>query len=635
MIKKSILTLFIALTLGALSSSAATKYEINVAGVEVTSDNKGNVTGGDIKSGTVTYNSSTNVLTLSNVTISRTGGSNYGVHNRKCDNLTIRFVGTCKIESNEANAIHLDRASTVVVTAGSTLTASMTACNNTNRGVVYVNGVTANFEGSGTLNISGSAKDGTNHRPAGFEGTGKSSNSRVNVSDIYLTIITPGESFYKFGTVAFSSGVGVDVKCFPAYGSRAVTQTGNLNFNDGVACVTPADAVFSNGQYTENNDYWHFTDNYGVIISTANFPDDNFRTYMRSFCSSEEQYLTKSQLQNLTSLDVSKKSISHLTGVSRLTYLKTLNCEFNNLTWLPTLPASLTTLFCTQNELTALPALPASLTKMNCSSNQLTSLPALPSSLTTLYCGGNRISSLPALPASLTTLYCSSNRLSSLPSLPSSLTDLTCDENRITALPALPSSLTTLYCGDNKLTALPALPDGIEFISAVYNKIDEINVINKQNLKTLRVNDNKLNNLSVEGCNSLIELTIQNNQIKGSAMTSLINSMRTLPNGTKNTFYVFYNYSSEGNEITDSQVRVAIAKNWKPMKYDDATWVEIEVDDDVPGDVNGDGIVNGSDVTALYNYLLNNQATTGNADVNGDGNINGSDVTALYNLLLK
>lgn len=53
------------------------------------------------------------------------------------------------------------------------------------------------------------------------------------------------------------------------------------------------------------------------------------------------------------------------------------------------------------------------------------------------------------------------------------------------------------------------------------------------------------------------------------------------------------------------------------------------------GDVNGDGIVNGGDVTALYNYLLNNEAVNGNADVNDDGNINGTDVTALYNLLLE
>ena len=55
------------------------------------------------------------------------------------------------------------------------------------------------------------------------------------------------------------------------------------------------------------------------------------------------------------------------------------------------------------------------------------------------------------------------------------------------------------------------------------------------------------------------------------------------------------------------------------------------------GDVNGDGNVNGSDVTALYNYLLNGEPVKGNPNVDGDsdGAVNGADVTALYNILLQ
>ncbi|MBP5560325.1 MAG: starch-binding protein, partial [Muribaculaceae bacterium] len=55
--------------------------------------------------------------------------------------------------------------------------------------------------------------------------------------------------------------------------------------------------------------------------------------------------------------------------------------------------------------------------------------------------------------------------------------------------------------------------------------------------------------------------------------------------------------------------------------------------DTVPGDVNGDGVVSGADVTALYNMLLDGAA--GNGDVNGDGVVSGADVTALYNILLN
>ncbi|MBP5561767.1 MAG: dockerin type I repeat-containing protein, partial [Muribaculaceae bacterium] len=53
------------------------------------------------------------------------------------------------------------------------------------------------------------------------------------------------------------------------------------------------------------------------------------------------------------------------------------------------------------------------------------------------------------------------------------------------------------------------------------------------------------------------------------------------------------------------------------------------------GDVNGDGVVSGADVTALYNVLLDDATPNGDADVNGDGVVSGADVTALYNILLN
>ena len=55
----------------------------------------------------------------------------------------------------------------------------------------------------------------------------------------------------------------------------------------------------------------------------------------------------------------------------------------------------------------------------------------------------------------------------------------------------------------------------------------------------------------------------------------------------------------------------------------------------VPGDVNGDGNVTAADVTALYDYLLN-EVTTHliNGDQDQNGTITASDVTAVYNILL-
>lgn len=55
----------------------------------------------------------------------------------------------------------------------------------------------------------------------------------------------------------------------------------------------------------------------------------------------------------------------------------------------------------------------------------------------------------------------------------------------------------------------------------------------------------------------------------------------------------------------------------------------------VTGDVNGDGVVTAADVTALYDYLLNNDSSNiVEGDQNGDGEITAADITAVYDVLL-
>ena len=59
------------------------------------------------------------------------------------------------------------------------------------------------------------------------------------------------------------------------------------------------------------------------------------------------------------------------------------------------------------------------------------------------------------------------------------------------------------------------------------------------------------------------------------------------------------------------------------------------IDEAMSLDVNCDGDVTGSDVTAIFNYILNGTRTyISTSDVNGDGDVTGSDVTALYNYIL-
>lgn len=90
-----------------------------------------------------------------------------------------------------------------------------------------------------------------------------------------------------------------------------------------------------------------------AILNSTYFPDLNFRNALLSIYS--KGYINQTDVNNRTSLDVSGKSISNLTGVGYFSKLTSLNCNNNQLT---SLPGTITTLECCNNRLTSLPALP-------------------------------------------------------------------------------------------------------------------------------------------------------------------------------------------------------------------------------------------------------------------------------------
>lgn len=80
--------------------------------------------------------------------------------------------------------------------------------------------------------------------------------------------------------------------------------------------------------------------------------------------------------------------------------------------------------------------------------------------------------------------------------------------------------------------------------------------------------------------------------------------------------------------------RTSGAKNVN-LIIDDVTIYYLDSSENVAGDVNGDGFVNAADITALYDYLLNNDTTNlVNGDVNGDGHVTAGDITTVYDILL-
>ena len=212
-----------------------------------------------------------------------------------------------------------------------------------------------------------------------------------------------------------------------------------------------------------------------IFAQTVTIPDTNFASFLHtiipSAISGNQLDTSSSVVKHLTNITAELHHISSLEGVQYFTSLTYLDCSYNNLTSLPTLPNSLQVLGCGTNSLTSLPILPNRLSCLNCTNCSLTVLPNLPNTLKQLSCGGNLLTSLPTLPNSLDTLNCSGNPLTNLPALPNSLQMLWCSYSQLTNLPALPNSLQYLLCNNNQLTSLPALPNSLLGLQCFSNKI--------------------------------------------------------------------------------------------------------------------------------------------------------------------
>jgi len=107
-------------------------------------------------------------------------------------------------------------------------------------------------------------------------------------------------------------------------------------------------------------------------------------------------------------------------------------------------------------------------------------------------------------------------------------------------------------------------------------------------------------------------------------------------------FYVWvYNPSDPDlNYITTAQVEQVESKYWNVYAWlnDDTDWSPYAGMLYEIGDVNDDGQIKISDVTALINYLMSGDASginLGAADCNGDGQVKISDVTALISYLMN
>ena len=149
-------------------------------------------------------------------------------------------------------------------------------------------------------------------------------------------------------------------------------------------------------------------------------PDDNFEQALidLGYDSILDNYVTTSNINSITFLDVSNKSILDLTGIEGFANLEDFGCSFNQITYLDvSANVNLYELYAPSNPLLNIDISGAiSLTKLTLYDNNLSSIDLSNNTvLTEIYCQNNNLISLDiSSNPNLTNLWCHNNQLMSL-----------------------------------------------------------------------------------------------------------------------------------------------------------------------------------------------------------------------------
>ena len=130
-----------------------------------------------------------------------------------------------------------------------------------------------------------------------------------------------------------------------------------------------------------------------IWINATNFPDENFRDYLKNLTYGQDGILTADEIEKIKSIYVYRQNISSLKGIEFFTNLTTLSCYANKLTELDvSKKTELKELDCEYNQLTALDlSNTPQLASIICRNNQLRYLTLDGCDFTTLYCYNNKI----------------------------------------------------------------------------------------------------------------------------------------------------------------------------------------------------------------------------------------------------
>ena len=236
-------------------------------------------------------------------------------------------------------------------------------------------------------------------------------------------------------------------------------------------------------------------------INENNFPDPNFRDYIKTYKAGGRDVLTVEEQRSVKIININKKDISDLKGIEAFPNLTELNCGNNSIQKLDLRQnPKLKKLICNKNQLTQLDlSKNPDIDYLNCSENQLEQLDVSHlKDLVLLNCSHNDLAQLDVKNSIfLETLNCSANQL----------TELDADvkhKTRLVSVECQNNQLTTLILGENK---------GLKKLNCANNQLTQLNLNNMISLKDLNCFNNQLTVLDVSDSPELTKLWLGNNHL--------------------------------------------------------------------------------------------------------------------------
>lgn len=545
----------------------AVDYDLWVGGVRVSSSNASGITGTNIKAyqsdvnggkASVVYNNSTKTLTLWNVSIVRTGKDNHAIENKGVNGLKIVLRGSNFLRAEDSSPVRLDANTTITTTYNGTTW--RTRIEGISEDAVYAAKNSSGYSPSITIT---DASFEIESRSSCFDTScGASLTIRNSYVWAYCSNNKSGDCYAVFDYNSLT--IQNSTVTLYGYGQQpAIKNLTTLNLGTDMFISTPSGGVFSSSSKTVLNSSGTPAQvvvfQMRLAVNSTNFPNANFRNFILSQSYGSDGYLTAKEIQNVTTLTVSGKSISSLKGIEYFTELTSLNCSNNSLTSLDlSNNTKLLTLHCFNNQLTTL----------DLSENK---------SLKNVYCYGNKINGTRAstlvnnLPStSGATLYFFDNETSTGNSM--TLAQVETAKKKGWSVKQRNSSGDWIdYPGSDAIAINSTnFPDGNfrnYLLAQNYGKDGYLTEEEIAKIKQLDVSGRSISDLTgIEYFTAMFSLLCYNNNINEANMTKLV---RSLPTGTyMRDLWVYKDGSSaEKNFFNLEHLNRAKDRNWGAMLF--------------------------------------------------------------------